>query len=91
MLLRGISYNNNGAGVSVRITVSKGLSWNDHKQCDSDVYDIPGTAFLFDRKLLRNVPIKQKTLREDATRCMWNMSAKADCIWRAKRNKSLKD
>ena len=36
-------------------------------------------------------PIKQKTLREDATRCMWNMSAKADCIWRAKRNKSLKD
>ena len=41
----GISYNNNGAGVSVRITVSKGLSWNDHKQCDSDVYDIPGTAF----------------------------------------------
>ena len=32
-----------------------------------------------------------KTLREDATRCMWNMSAKADCIWRAKRNKSLKD
>ena len=37
------------------------------------------------------LPIKQKTLREDATRCMWNMSAKADCIWRAKRNKSLKD
>ncbi len=36
-------------------------------------------------------PIKQKTLRKDATRCMWNMSAKADCIWRAKRNKSLKD
>ena len=33
----------------------------------------------------------KKTLREDATRCMWNMSAKADCIWRAKRNKSLKD
>ena len=36
-------------------------------------------------------PLKQKTLREDATRCMWNMSAKADCIWRAKRNKSFKD
>ena len=36
-------------------------------------------------------PIKQKTLREDATRCRWNMSAKADCIWRAQRNKSLKD
>ena len=32
-----------------------------------------------------------KTLREDATRCMRNMSAEADCIWRAKRNKSLKD
>ena len=32
----------------------------------------------------------QKTLREDATRCMRNMSAEADCIWRAKRNKSLK-
>ena len=33
----------------------------------------------------------QKTLREDATRCMRNMSAEADRIWRAKRNKSLKD
>ena len=90
MLLRGIRYNNNGAGVSVRITVSKGLSWNDHKQCASDVYDIPGQLFC----LIGNYdefPIKQKTLREDATRCMWNMSAKADCIWRAKRNKSLKD
>ena len=31
-----------------------------------------------------------KTLREDATRCLRNMSAEADCIWRAKRNKSLK-
>ena len=26
--------------------------------------------FLCNRKLLRNVPITQKTLREDATRCM---------------------
>ena len=32
----------------------------------------------------------KKTLREDATRCMMNLSAKADGIWRAKRNKSLK-
>ena len=31
--------------------------------------------FLLYKKLLRNVPIKQKTLREDATRCIWNMSA----------------
>ena len=42
--------------------------------------EISSDLFLLYRKLLRNVPIKQKTLREDATRCIWNMSAKADCI-----------
>ena len=42
-------------------------------------------------ELLYNVLIKPKTLREDAARYMWNMSAKAECIWRAKRNKYLKD
>ena len=47
--------------------------------------------FLLYGELLYNVLTKQKTIREDAARCMWNMSAKADCIWRAKRNKSLKD
>ena len=68
MLLRGIRNNNNGAGVSARITVSKGLSWNYHKQCDSDVYDIPGTAFC----LIGNYdefPIKPKStarMRPDA-------------------------
>ena len=35
--------------------------------------------------------VKPKTLREDVTRCKRNMSAKADCIWHEKRNKSLKD
>ena len=35
-------------------------------------------SFCFIGNLLCNVPIKQKTLREDATRCMRNMSAEAD-------------
>ena len=56
-------------------------------QVDRDASQI----FLLYGELLYNVLIKPKTLREDAARYMWNMSAKADCIWRAKRNKSLKD
>jgi len=43
--------------------------------------------FLLYGELLYNVLIKPKTLHEDAARYMWNMSAKAECIWCTKRNK----
>lgn len=43
--------------------------------------------FLLYGELLYNALIKPKTLREDAARYMWNMSAKAECIWCTKRNK----
>lgn len=52
-------------------------------QVDRDASQI----FLLYGELLYNVLIKPKTLREDAARYMWNMSAKAECIWCTKRNK----
>ena len=59
----------------------------------NEVHCLWDSVFYVSRKLLHNVPITYyiKTLRENATRCMMNMSAEADCIRRAKRNKPLKD
>ena len=57
----------------------------------NEVHCLWDSVFYVNRKLLHNVPIYIKTLCENATRCMMNMSAEADCIRRTKRNKPLKD
>lgn len=67
-----------------RETFGKNILWNESEmQVDRGASQI----FFLYGELLYNVLIKPKTLREDAARYMWNMSAKAECIWCTKRSK----